>query len=221
MRLQTGYAVQGAFKFGGFEVFKKAFVSALGPETAGEYKFLVYLTSSAMAEVLGSTALCPFEAVRIRLVTQPAFGALGTIGCTRKMIALEGFGGLFKSIVPILFKQVPYTAVQLTTFQLLTDAVYGNFITRKLSTAEQLGVTITNGTLAGIASAIASHPADTVLTRMNMKQGQTLMGAVKELGFKGLWLGVGTRAGMVGLMSMIMFLINDSVKLAVGVPLGK
>lgn len=35
---------------------------------------------------------------------------------------------LFKGLVPILMKQVPYTVVQLTTFQLTTDVAYNRFL---------------------------------------------------------------------------------------------
>ena len=37
---------------------------------------------------------------------------------------------LFKGLVPILMKQVPYTVVQLTTFQLTTDFAYNRFLPR-------------------------------------------------------------------------------------------
>jgi solute carrier family 25 phosphate transporter 3 len=41
---------------------------------------------------------------------------------------------------------------------------------------------------------------------------------VGELGFMGLWKGLGTRCFMVGALSAGMFLVYDSVKVAVGLP---
>jgi len=97
-----------------------------------------------------------------------------------------------------------------------------------LSTAGQLGVSVGCGVVAGVTSAIASHPADTILSRINMiaktsKPGApvkqaTISGIVQEIGFKGLWLGLGTRCLMVGLLSAKMFLIYDSVKVLCGLP---
>jgi hypothetical protein len=50
-------------------------MSWLGHETASNNRTMVYLTSAALAEFFGDIALCPFEATRIRLVSQPTFAS--------------------------------------------------------------------------------------------------------------------------------------------------
>ncbi|KAM2903259.1 hypothetical protein COP2_003091 [Malus domestica] len=68
-----GYSAQGACKFGFYELFKKYYSDLAGPEFAAKYKTLIYLAGSAYAEVIDDVALCPFEAVKVRVQTQPRF----------------------------------------------------------------------------------------------------------------------------------------------------
>ncbi|KAM2676229.1 hypothetical protein EV1_002915 [Malus domestica] len=68
-----GYSAQGACKFGFYELFKKYYSDPAGPEFAAKYKTLIYLAGSAYAEVIADVALCPFEAIKVRVQTQPGF----------------------------------------------------------------------------------------------------------------------------------------------------
>ena len=75
---------------------------------------------------------------------------------------------LFKGLAPILMKQVPYTVVQLTTFQLTTDFAYNSFLPRvtgkskeELSTTyariEFVGHSVIVMSLVNASSAISMH----------------------------------------------------------------
>jgi solute carrier family 25 phosphate transporter 3 len=65
----------------------------VGEENAYKYKTSLYLSASASAEFFADLALCPFEAVKIRMqTTMPPF-ATGTFDGIRKITASEGFGG--------------------------------------------------------------------------------------------------------------------------------
>ena len=100
----TGYFMQGAFKFGGYEFFKQQSIDNLGYENARQNRIAVYSVSAACAEFFASIALCPLEATRIRLVSEPGF-ANGLIGSFGKILKNEGFGGFYSGFGPILFKQ--------------------------------------------------------------------------------------------------------------------
>lgn len=100
----TGYFVQGALKFGGYEFFKQQSINLLGYETASNYRTGVYLASSAAAEFVADIGLCPLEATRIRLVSEPTY-ANGLIGAFTKMLKNEGIGAFYAGFGPILFKQ--------------------------------------------------------------------------------------------------------------------
>lgn len=50
---------------------------------------------------------------------------------------------------------------------------------------EQLIVTFAAGYIAGVFCAIVSHPADTVVSKLNQEKGATALGVVKKVGFAG------------------------------------
>lgn len=87
-----GYSAQGAFKYGLYEYFKKYYSDIAGPEYASKYKTLIYLAGSASSEVIADVALCPFEAVKVRVQTQPGF-ARGLADGLPKLVKSEGVAG--------------------------------------------------------------------------------------------------------------------------------
>jgi solute carrier family 25 phosphate transporter 3 len=100
----AGYFLQGALKFGGYEFFKQKSIDVLGVETASNYRTGVYLASAGAAEFFADIALCPLEATRIRLVSEPTY-ANGLIGGFTKMLRNEGVGAFYAGFGPICFKQ--------------------------------------------------------------------------------------------------------------------
>eukprot|EP00252_Welwitschia_mirabilis_P016574 TRINITY_DN3658_c0_g1_i1.p1 TRINITY_DN3658_c0_g1~~TRINITY_DN3658_c0_g1_i1.p1 ORF type:complete len:232 (+),score=32.94 TRINITY_DN3658_c0_g1_i1:202-897(+) len=84
-----GYSAQGACKFGFYEYFKKLYSDIAGPEYAAKYKTLIYLAGSASAEFIADVALCPLEAVKVRVQTQPGF-ARGLSDGFPKFVRSEG-----------------------------------------------------------------------------------------------------------------------------------
>jgi hypothetical protein len=87
----SGYMLQGFFKFGGFEYLRHSVASRQSPEAQRSYKLVVYLGASAVAEVLGSVALSPFETMRIRMVSQPSGGRASSM--TAALYRETGVGG--------------------------------------------------------------------------------------------------------------------------------
>lgn len=100
----AGYFLQGAFKFGGYEFFKQQSISLLGYEAASQNRTAVYLASAGMAEFFADIALCPLEATRIRLVSEPTF-ANGLAGGFAKIMKTEGVGAFYSGFTPMLLKQ--------------------------------------------------------------------------------------------------------------------
>ncbi len=104
----AGYFLQGAFKFGGYEFWKKTFIDIVGVEKASENRTAIYLGSSAIAEFFADVALCPLEATRIRLVSQPTF-ASGLLSGFSKILKEEGaIKGFYSGFGPILLKQLTW-----------------------------------------------------------------------------------------------------------------
>ena len=90
----AGYFLQGALKFGGYEFFKQQSINLIGVENASNYRTGVYLASSGLAEFFADIALCPLEATRIRLVSQPDF-APGMLPAFARLAREEGIAGFY------------------------------------------------------------------------------------------------------------------------------
>lgn len=73
-------------------------------------------------------------------------------------------------------------------FERTVEALY-KFVVPKpraeCSKSEQLVVTFAAGYIAGVFCAIVSHPADTVVSKLNNSTGSTAVQAARELGMKG------------------------------------
>ncbi len=209
----AGYFLQGAFKFGGYEFFKKQHIDYLGLETASNYRTAVYLASSAAAEFFADIALCPLEATRIRLVSEPTY-ATGLISGFSKMLSTEGVGAFYAGFGPILFKQVPYTMAKFVVFEKVSESFFSVFPKKDLSDGAQTGVNLGSGLIAGFAAAIVSQPADTMLSKINKTLGlpgegttSRLIKIGKELGLRGSYTGIGARLFMVGTLTAFQFAI--------------
>jgi solute carrier family 25 phosphate transporter 3 len=86
----VGYCAQGGGKYGFYEVFKYFYGEKLFP---GVSKPIIYLGASASAEFLADIALCPFEAVKVRMqTTLPPFANTMREGIS-KIVAKEGYAG--------------------------------------------------------------------------------------------------------------------------------
>jgi len=90
-----------------------------------------------------------------------------------------------------------------------------------LSAGTLTAINLGSGLIAGMAAAIVSHPADTLLSKVNKTSGtgsimSRLTSLASELGVRGLFLGLGPRIIMVGTLSAFQFAIYGDIKSALG-----
>ncbi|KAI8388891.1 mitochondrial carrier domain-containing protein [Radiomyces spectabilis] len=221
----AGYFLQGAFKFGGYEFWKKTFIDMVGVEKATENRTAIYLGSAAIAEFFADVALCPLEATRIRLVSQPDF-AKGLVSGFGRLLKEEGvLQGFYAGFGPILFKQVPYTMAKFVVYEKAAEKILQSMSTPKdqLSAGTMTCVNLGAGIIAGTAAAIISQPADTLLSKMNKQRGvagqsitSRLVTLAGQLGVKGLFLGLGPRIVMVASLTAGQFAIYGDIKRMLG-----
>ncbi|KAF2155902.1 mitochondrial carrier [Myriangium duriaei CBS 260.36] len=221
-----GYSAQGAFKYGGYEFFKKFYSDLAGEQNAYKYKTSLYLTASASAEFFADIALCPLEAVKVRMqTTMPPF-ATGTVDGLSKIISKEGYGGLYKGLYPLWGRQIPYTMMKFASFETIVEMIYARLPGTKsdYSKGAQTGVAFTGGYLAGILCAIVSHPADVMVSKLNASRlpgeafGAATSRIYKDIGFAGLWNGLPVRIVMIGTLTGLQWMIYDSFKIFMGLP---
>jgi len=224
----VGYAIQGGGKFMGYEFFKKKYIELAGSEEAAvRNRTAIYLGASASGEFLADIALSPLEATRIRLVSTRGY-ASGLLPGFLRMAREEGLRGFYSGFVPLVCKQVPYALGQFTVHEWANEAIYkwmGPERKAKLSHIETTGVELSSGIVAGVAAAVLSHPADTLLS-INKGAGDKsqsttsrMFSLAREIGPTRLLLnGLGPRVVMTCGLVAGQFVIYAQCKALVGAP---
>lgn len=215
-----GYSMQGMFKFGFYELFKHVYSDMLGEENAFLYRTTLYLMASASAEFFADIALCPMEAVKVRIQTQQGWATTLRTGFP-KLYGEEGIWGFYKGIVPLWSRQIPYTMMKFACFERTVEALWKYVWPRPRESCtygEQLIVTFLAGYIAGVFCAVVSHPADTIVSKLYKQKGASVVEIAKSLGFMGMWKGLSTRILMVGTLTALQWFIYDGVKVSFRLP---
>lgn len=187
---------------------------------------IVYLGAAASAEFLADIALCPLEAIKVRMhTTLPPYANNLRQGWS-KIVAKEGVSGLYKGLYPLWGRQIPYTMVKFATFEKVVELIYKQLGKPKDSYNgfQQTGVSFLGGYIAGIGAAVASHPADVMVSKLNSDRkpgegaGAALGRIYSNIGFRGLFNGVGIRIIMIGTLTGAQWLIYDTFKVFLGLP---
>lgn len=114
------------------------------------------------------------------------------------------------SFGPILFKQVPYTMAKFAVFEVAVEKILAATGKSKdsLTGGQQTGLNLSAGLIAGMAAAVISQPADTLLSKINKSKGAPGQGTTSrliqmagQLGPSGLFTGMGARLVMIGTLT--------------------
>ncbi|KAK1125814.1 hypothetical protein K0M31_005356 [Melipona bicolor] len=215
-----GYSIQGMFKFGLYEVFKVYYSAFVGEEVSYEYRTTLYLVSSASAEFFADIGLAPLEASKVKIQTTPGF-ANTLREAMPKIYGEEGLGGFYKGLVPLWLRQIPYTMMKFACFERTVELLYKYVVPKprqECTKGEQLVVTFAAGYIAGVFCAIVSHPADSVVSKLNQEKGASAVDVLKKMGFVGVWKGLGPRIIMIGTLTAAQWFIYDAVKVWLRMP---
>ena len=148
----------------------------------------MYIMSSAMAEMIADVFLCPFEAIKLRM----QISKIGTFPLEfgkafMKIKSQEGFRGFYKGLAALWSRQVPYTIIKFVAFESIIEWAYKFLLTRGkdyYSDNTQLAVTTAAGFSAGVLCATASHPMDTMVSKIYAAEktsGKGIVKLVKEI----------------------------------------
>jgi solute carrier family 25 (mitochondrial phosphate transporter), member 3 len=236
----VGYGLEGAAKFGCYEVMKVVFRALLADKNIA----LAYLAASAVAGAVAAVLLCPMESTRIRIVTDPAYAQLGLFSGLPKMLRDEGLFSSFGGLWAMLAKQIPYTLGKQVSFDVFAGMLYAFFHSMKDSmspiiTESQVkwAVSISAAFMASIVACIFSQPGDMILTETYKKgsvvvaKGSSSSAVSKERSFGDVirslyavngiatfFTGTGARIVHVGLIITSQLVIYDVVKQLLGLP---
>eukprot|EP00429_Kryptoperidinium_foliaceum_P048885 CAMPEP_0176122044 /NCGR_PEP_ID=MMETSP0120_2-20121206/61455_1 /TAXON_ID=160619 /ORGANISM="Kryptoperidinium foliaceum, Strain CCMP 1326" /LENGTH=305 /DNA_ID=CAMNT_0017456643 /DNA_START=82 /DNA_END=1000 /DNA_ORIENTATION=+ len=118
----VGYGVEGAMKFGVYEVAKPIFAALLKDQKA-----LAFIMASVIAGAVAAILLCPMESLRIRQVTDPKYAKDSLVTGLPRLVREDGFASLFGGILAMLAKQVPYTFGKQVSFDIIAATLYSVF----------------------------------------------------------------------------------------------
>ena len=143
-----------------------------------------------------------------------------------RLLREEGVRGLYAGLVPLWARQVPYTVIKFLSFERVASLLFAYHPTPKqrMTAAQQLSVVFTAGCTAGVLCAVASHPADVLVSHLYKDSGlggglvERCRRVVGEVGYRGLWAGLAPRVLMVGTLTGLQWLIYGTFKAAVGLP---
>lgn len=138
------------------------------------------------------------------------------------MMSEQGLlGGFYAGFIPILCNQIPYTMAKFAVQGKVAEQIYSaRGVTPKDLTANQnVIVSLQSGVVAGVVAAIISHPADTLLSKINKKGAggdgsmlKRLTNIASETGLVKLCtVGLPARCVMIGSLTAGQFGIFDTV----------
>eukprot|EP00607_Mallomonas_marina_P008652 CAMPEP_0182424816 /NCGR_PEP_ID=MMETSP1167-20130531/11083_1 /TAXON_ID=2988 /ORGANISM="Mallomonas Sp, Strain CCMP3275" /LENGTH=218 /DNA_ID=CAMNT_0024604919 /DNA_START=596 /DNA_END=1249 /DNA_ORIENTATION=+ len=169
-----GYSIHGSLKYGLYELSKPLMLTALidiglSPVNL-ETKLTQYVLCGVLAETVASTFILPMEASRIRTVADPNF-ADDMMHGVQKVMQCTGNATVWLSLPTILLKHIPFTVMQMTSFELFTCNMYsflGSIGYPAIpGTSERVIATAVCALGAGMLSSLVSQPGDTLLNKMS------------------------------------------------------
>jgi solute carrier family 25 (mitochondrial phosphate transporter), member 3 len=109
-------------------------------------------------------------------------------------------------------------------YEKVAEFAYANFFDKsKTSNSMNTAINLGSGLIAGMAAAVISQPADTMLSKINKTKGlpgesttSRLIKIAGELGLRGSFAGIGARLFMVGTLTAGQFAIYGDIKRALG-----
>ena len=119
--------------------------------------------AAASSGLLCCFLLAPFDAIRIRRVTEPDF-ADSIVGVVNRIVKEEGFLSLFSALNAWILKEVPYNVVKFIVFDSFTEWAYAKYPVAQEDIRLSLAVSLVGGTCGGIAAAVVSNPADVIVS---------------------------------------------------------
>jgi solute carrier family 25 phosphate transporter 3 len=215
-----GYFVWGAVGYTLTELARRSFQEMAGA-SASSYEVPIILAASGLAAAIGSVAIAPFEAVRIRSVAQPDY-APNIVQLFQRMVKEEGLLSLFSAVPVFLFKEIPFAMAKFTVFDLSTAWMYETFPAAREDIQLSLLVSLLGGTLGGVCAAVVSNPADATISEM--KKAKTGLGPQEAVnvilqreGPTGMFKGLQLRFFIVSILVSIQFLLYDAVRISLGI----
>mmetsp|Transcript_4840 Transcript_4840/g.7536 ORF Transcript_4840/g.7536 Transcript_4840/m.7536 type:complete len:326 (+) Transcript_4840:65-1042(+) len=215
----VGYGLEGAMKFGVYEVCKPVFVQLCG---ASREK-LAFVLSSFLAGAVAAVLLVPMESLRIKQVTDASFENDTLLTGIPKLIRNEGWTAIMSGVWAMLAKQVPYTFGKQVSFDIIASTLY-TFLAQFVQVVNKWLVSVASAFCASIVACLCSQPGDMILTETYQSDPPKPFGvAVQKIyhrpgGLAEFFRGTQARIVHVGMIITSQLVVYDIVKQLLGLP---
>jgi hypothetical protein len=202
----------GALLFGLNEKGRREFSQLLGPAASTDLALAVSVLTSLAVTVTACSLLMPLEAFRIRALLGTPRGAPAVWA---EVVADAGPESpaalLYRGLDVFLLREIPYVVVKFAVFGVAED-----LLVQALVGQDDLLISALSGSIAGVAGALASNPADYVFTLANrdsITPGLAFETVLKEPGgIAKFWTGALPRCAFYSLFVASQFTIYDAVR---------
>mmetsp|Transcript_2074 Transcript_2074/g.1926 ORF Transcript_2074/g.1926 Transcript_2074/m.1926 type:complete len:327 (-) Transcript_2074:90-1070(-) len=218
----VGYGIEGAMKFGVYEMTKPLMAKLLSTKNTAT----AFIAASVIAGAVASVFLCPMESARIRIVTDEEYKDKSLSSTLLQLIKQDGgITGLFSGIYAMLSKQVPYTMAKQVSFDIVAGLLYKS-LAQSGKSAEDLkwAVSVLSAFVASLFACMLSQPGDMILTETYKNSSQqSFWGVVNNIyqtkgGVGGFFTGTSARILHVSTIITSQLVIYDIVKQFLGLP---
>jgi solute carrier family 25 (mitochondrial phosphate transporter), member 3 len=172
--MAMAYGIQTSTKYGCYEIFK----DRLTPTDCGNpnHVWIYKAIAAGLAEATADVLMCPWEMVKVRVQTAalqgdrsfperlvPAFLEMA------RHPKLYNFP--FGALPPLWMRQIPGTMANFCLFESTATFLCHNIWNRpsaeECTVPQRFVVTVGAGIVAGIASSVISHPADSIISLLS------------------------------------------------------
>jgi len=168
----VGYGLEGAMKFGVYELMKVV-LQEMTP-----YVALNFFIASVLAGAVASIILLPAEETRIKMVGDPTWSKENLFSGVARIIREDGIFSMFRGLAAMLSKQVPYTMGKQVSFDVITKIMHSvtDNMTRHYNielspSIKKWAVSIISAFLTSFVACLFSHPGDCILTATYALEG--------------------------------------------------
>ncbi|KAF9433902.1 hypothetical protein BGZ76_008828 [Entomortierella beljakovae] len=209
-----GNTAKAGVRFFSFEQFKHLLRDSEG-KTTGVRSVLAGLGAGMTEAILVVT---PSETIKTKLIqdgNSPNPKYRGLVHGVKTIVKAEGFGGVYRGVVPVMARQGANSAVRFGVYSSLTD-----LLKARLAPGESMPATYTFGigAVAGIVTVYTTMPLDVVKTKMQGLKAKELYSGVfdcawkvfKNEGVLSFWSGATPRLARLSMSGGIVFSIYES-----------
>jgi solute carrier family 25 citrate transporter 1 len=207
--LVAGTALKAGVRFLAFDSIKKQLVDNDGKLSTSRG----ILSGMAAGAVESLLAVTPTERIKTALIDDAKGAKRFRSGphAIKTLISEQGIAGLYRGLISTTIKQSATSAVRMGSY----NALRTQYTTRMGHAPKSTLETFAMGAVAGCITVYATQPFDTVKTRAQSSQGETLLVAIRgtwqDGGVRTFWRGSTMRLGRLVLSGGIVFSIYEKV----------